>query len=383
MKKRVLLTLLIIVLSFMAAVPCSAATIKTLVDTQDFCSAVSRYLESENQAYGYLEIEDVDVNAPGYQAGEEWTYKYIYKYFTPETIRKCSLIKFYRETDSIVVFHIAGMNDKIAYDTIGDYKFYTANCFYTKDDSSRSGNFVYVNGKIYDLKTAVKKGLVELGEMARIIPNAEYIGHGKEPVWIDYEHDYSDNKVLVVLTDEAASLIKQGNLKFDVDYFKDSDLGINDVVNISYGLYKAYCLELDIHNHQNVLNVIEALKAYDIIESAEPDYYTYIPEDLEPSPEPMKINPMEVTTKTKVVKYNKVKKAKQTVAPITVKKAVGKVTYKKLSGSKKLLLKANGKIVVKKGTKKGEYTAKIKVTAKGNANYKSASKTVKIKIKVK
>ncbi|MBR1731065.1 MAG: hypothetical protein IJ725_01355 [Ruminococcus sp.] len=96
-----------------------------------------------------------------------------------------------------------------------------------------------------------------------------------------------------------------------------------------------------------------------------------------------KANPMKVTVKTKTVKYSKVKKSKQTVAPITVKKAQGKVTYKKLSGSKKLLLKANGKIVVKKGTKKGTYTAKIKVTAKGNSKYKSASKTVTVKIKVK
>lgn len=93
-------------------------------------------------------------------------------------------------------------------------------------------------------------------------------------------------------------------------------------------------------------------------------------------------NTMKVSTKTKAVKYKKLKKAKQTVAPITVKKAQGKVSYKKLSGSKNLTLKSNGQIVVKKGTKKGTYTAKIKVTAKGTSKYKSSSKTVFVKIKV-
>ena len=92
---------------------------------------------------------------------------------------------------------------------------------------------------------------------------------------------------------------------------------------------------------------------------------------------------MKITVKTKTVKYKNLKKAKRTVAPITVKKAKGKVKYKKLSGSKKLTLKSNGTIVVKKGSKKGTYTAKIKVTAKGNSTYKSASKTVKIKVKVR
>jgi len=114
------------------------------------------------------------------------------------------------------------------------------------------------------------------------------------------------------------------------------------------------------------------------------------PDDNKPTPTAKttvtvkkKANPIKLTVKTKTVKYKKVKKAKQTVAPITVKKAVGKVSYKKISGSKKLTLKTNGKIVVKKGTKKGTYTAKIKVTAKGSASFKSVSKIVEVKIKVK
>ena len=88
--------------------------------------------------------------------------------------------------------------------------------------------------------------------------------------------------------------------------------------------------------------------------------------------------------KTVKVKYKKLKKKAQVVKAITVKKAKGKVTYKKLKGSsKKLSVTKTGKIKVKKGTKKGTYKIKVKVTAKGNSSYAAKSKTVTIKVKVK
>lgn len=94
--------------------------------------------------------------------------------------------------------------------------------------------------------------------------------------------------------------------------------------------------------------------------------------------------PMTVKASNKTVKYKNVRKKSVTVKALTVKKAQGKVSYKKLSGSKKITVnKKTGKLTVKKGTRKGTYTIKIKVTANGNSNYKSGSKTVKVKIKVK
>ena len=97
-----------------------------------------------------------------------------------------------------------------------------------------------------------------------------------------------------------------------------------------------------------------------------------------------KANPMVVTTKNKKVKYKKVKKKAQTVSAITVSKAQGKVTYKKVSGKKKITVNATtGKITVKKKTKKGTYKIKVQVNAAGNKNYKAASKTVTLTIKVK
>ena len=100
-------------------------------------------------------------------------------------------------------------------------------------------------------------------------------------------------------------------------------------------------------------------------------------------------NPITVMTAAKTVKRSKLKKAKQTVKPITISKAQGKVTYKLTSVPKVLgkLVKINtkGRITISKWTKakKGVYTIKVTVSAKGNKNYKSKSTTKKLTIKVK
>lgn len=46
-------------------------------------------------------------------------------------------------------------------------------------------------------------------------------------------------------------------------------------------------------------------------------------------------------------------------------------------------MSSHGKIAIKKGLKKGTYKIKVEATAKGNANYKSGSKTVTVKVAVK
>ena len=94
---------------------------------------------------------------------------------------------------------------------------------------------------------------------------------------------------------------------------------------------------------------------------------------------------MKVKAKTVKVKAAKVAKKKQTVKAakaFSVTKAQGKVTYKKKSGSKNLSISSSGKITVKKGTQAGTYKMKVKVTAAGNAKYKSGSKTVTVKVQV-
>jgi hypothetical protein len=100
------------------------------------------------------------------------------------------------------------------------------------------------------------------------------------------------------------------------------------------------------------------------------------------------VQPMSVKAVKKTVKVKKLKKKAQTVKPITVKSAQGTVTYKITGGNKKSkkVLKINsknGKITVKKKTKKGTYKVKVTVTAAGNNQYKSGSKTIDVSVKVK
>ena len=99
-----------------------------------------------------------------------------------------------------------------------------------------------------------------------------------------------------------------------------------------------------------------------------------------------KANPMAVAVKKVTVSFKTLKKKNVSFAAkkaFTIKKAKGKVTYKKTAGSKKIIVSKAGKITVKKGLKKGKYPIKVKVTAAGNKTYKAKSKTVKLTITVK
>ena len=99
-------------------------------------------------------------------------------------------------------------------------------------------------------------------------------------------------------------------------------------------------------------------------------------------------NPITIKVSTKTVKLSKVKKAKQTVKPITVSKAQGKVSYKLTSVPKALkkFVKINSKgvITISKWAKakKGTYKIKVKISAVGNKNYNSKLLTKKVTIKI-
>lgn len=103
-------------------------------------------------------------------------------------------------------------------------------------------------------------------------------------------------------------------------------------------------------------------------------------------------NTMTVKGKTVKLKASKLKKKAQAIAKgkaYTIKKAQGKVTYKKVSVTNKKYFKTftvnenTGKIKVKKGLKKGTYKVKVKISAAGNGNYNAAAKTVTVKVNVK
>ncbi|MBR3314789.1 MAG: hypothetical protein IKG18_11700, partial [Atopobiaceae bacterium] len=94
-----------------------------------------------------------------------------------------------------------------------------------------------------------------------------------------------------------------------------------------------------------------------------------------------------VKKKTVAVKLSSVRKAKVALANnVIVSNAKGIVTYGNASGNvtaKEFIVNSKtGKITIPKGTKKGTYVVKVKVTARGNANWKKGSKTVSFKVKV-
>ena len=98
-------------------------------------------------------------------------------------------------------------------------------------------------------------------------------------------------------------------------------------------------------------------------------------------------NPLQVKGKTVKIKKKQIKKKAKVLGVSkvikTVKKGQGKVTYKKLSGNKKIVVSKTGKVTVKKGLKKGTYKVKVSVKAAGNDKYNPITKKVTFTIKVK
>ena len=93
---------------------------------------------------------------------------------------------------------------------------------------------------------------------------------------------------------------------------------------------------------------------------------------------------MTVKAKKLKVKAKKKKTVFKKTKAFTVKKAPGKVTFKKVKGNKKIIVAKNGKVTVKKGLKKNKtYKVKVKVTSAKTAKYAKITKTVTLTIKVK
>ena len=97
-------------------------------------------------------------------------------------------------------------------------------------------------------------------------------------------------------------------------------------------------------------------------------------------------NPLIVKSKTVNVAYSKLRAKNQSVSAskaFGIAKAQGALTCKKVSGNAKIKVSKTGKVIVGRGLAKGSYKIKVKVTASGNSNYKSVTKTVKLTIRVK
>lgn len=170
----------------------------------------------------------------------------------------------------------------------------------------------------------------------------------------------------------------------------------NYEVNPNFGeIIPALFVKLGINTDEKVGNCISYLKSYYVGEDTEKlsnslkEAFSkaYIPAAMSPK----KANTIKVTAKTKTVKAKKLKSKKQTVKPLTVKNAKGAVKVTKVkSGTtariyKKVTVNSKtGAVTFNKGKyAKKTYTIKLKITAKGNLNYKSKTLTKTVKIRVK
>ena len=97
----------------------------------------------------------------------------------------------------------------------------------------------------------------------------------------------------------------------------------------------------------------------------------------------LKANPMDVKAKAVKAKAKKKTTIKK-VKAFEVTGAVGKVSFYKIKGNVKINVKANGKVVVKKGlkAKKKPYKVKVLVCAAGDKSTAPAMKMVTLKVKV-
>lgn len=92
---------------------------------------------------------------------------------------------------------------------------------------------------------------------------------------------------------------------------------------------------------------------------------------------------IKVSRKTAVYRATKVRRASQTFKIGARVSGNGKITYKKLSGSSKLVVGKNGKVTVRKGTKKGTYKAVVQIKAAESSKYKARTVRITVTVKVK
>lgn len=214
-----------------------------------------------------------------------------------------------------------------------------------------------------------------------------------------YTLDLTQGKVVFSLEDYAAS---KDYIAISTISILQKEGKINTMVNLNDGIV------IDINNDGiGDIKLIEGLKEKNVVFEELPErsiggiVKMVQPADIEPEFEKSGMsyygtfifelnkanNLLYAKGRTATVKYSTLKKKNKTFTRsivITIKDSKGKVTYRKLSGNKKITVnKKTGKVLVKKGLKKGTYPVKIKVTAAGNSQYKPGSVNVTAKIIVK
>ena len=163
-------------------------------------------------------------------------------------------------------------------------------------------------------------------------------------------------------------------------------IGANDYIWAYVDDPKTLLIDLKKNISEAVGNGFEELSSYKIELYANDDNGDPIAESVS-AYKYKEVNTLSVKGKTVKAKKSKAKKKNQSFKVkkvLTIKKAVGKVTYAKVSGNAKIVInKTTGKLTVMKKIKKGTYKVRITVKAAGNSVYAPSAKTVIVKVKVR
>ena len=272
---------------------------------------------------------------------------------------------FYRNQGSMAVFALRDKWCTVSEETIDNYKFTNPSFF--GNPKNKTGLCVYYNNTIFSIAKAVQEGYVTAEFLASVIPNTTFVGSTETT---ETTPTQPASTAPVTYNISKAKVAAVGNKTY-------TGKAITPTVKVTYNgkiLLKNKDYTLSYKNNKNVGTASIIITGKGSCTGTKTVTFKIV----------KAVNTMTVKATAKTVKYSKLKNAKQTVSAITVKKAIGKVSYKKTSGKSFFTVNSKtGKITIKKGIAKGTYTVKVKVSAAGSSNYKSGSKTVTVKIKVK
>ncbi len=382
----VLLALLLICGAFSAAIiPASAEENDVLsIETEEFVDALNAYVKET----GLGKLFSAMLGKTG-----EYTY-------TTKTVKEDIFLMIKDSNPETALFAFNTLEPYEASEVIDGYQFINPAFLAPTEMSDKLGMCVYKDGKIYTLREAVEQGISTAEELAKLIPRSKKVdGVFKSEEFINGLNEFIENNEVVrkyVFGNDKKQKLDAYNIESKIDLYKeysDGTVVFSFVKNSSgvgsyefmkeYGYTNVLFFGTDAY-HKSGVFIYNDGKVLAIRSSVAParESVTDVP-TVSPKKDGKKANTMKVTVKTKTVKAKSLKNGKVTVSAVTVKNAEGKLCYKKLSGSKKLTVTKNGKITVKKGTKKGIHRIKIKITAKGNSRYleNSVTRTVKIKVK--
>lgn len=402
------LSIFIVALLLIGAVPTVvAAERESIFDSKGFSALLDEYTEKEYGFKGFLREND-----PSFERTLP----------SGRTLRRYKGLEIFREEENFAVFAVTDYWCTCGYETVYGYTFENGN-FCTKPFENKAGFCVYSDGSLYTLKEAVDNGIKTIEELADIafaepakepstftIPatptqstTAPQVTEPSEIIepepiddagqWAETEPTESKSNLesiprIVLETKPTAPVIVYTEATEPKTEVTSPSTEATEATEKETNLETMPQLITEPKPTAPVILFTEATEAQttepstaQITEHRDDETVTVI--TTCPVKIPAKIkksaNPIKLT-----IKKTSVKKSKKSLVlkPVKVKNAKGAVSFKKLSGTRKITVSKNGTFTVRKSTGRGTYTLRVQITAKGDERFKkkAITKTVKIKI---